>query len=63
MQAKINVQHFRLIKIKQWIDENDPGAQLIPFSGVFEQKVIKMIYFILFLQLDNQSAFGFINLV
>ena len=30
---------FRLLKIKQWIDENDPGAQLIPFSGTFELKV------------------------
>lgn len=30
---------LRLAKIKQWIDENDPGAQLIPFSGAFEQKV------------------------
>merc|ERR1712212_156223 len=27
-----------LIKIKQWIDENDPGAQLIPFSAAFELK-------------------------
>lgn len=25
-----------LLKIKEWIDENDPGASLIPFSGVFE---------------------------
>lgn len=25
-----------LIKIKQWIDVNDPGAVLIPFSGSFE---------------------------
>jgi len=31
-----------LIKIKQWIDENDPGAQLIPFSGAFETKAIEM---------------------
>jgi len=31
-----------LIKIKQWIDENDPGAQLIPFSGSFETKAIEM---------------------
>merc|ERR1719403_147930 len=27
-----------LVKIKQWIDENDPGAQLIPFSAAFELK-------------------------
>jgi len=25
-----------LAKIKAWIDENDPGAVLIPFSGAFE---------------------------
>ncbi|XP_065656638.1 obg-like ATPase 1 isoform X2 [Hydra vulgaris] len=31
-----------LAKIKAWIDENDPGAQLIPFSGVFEQKAFDM---------------------
>merc|ERR1712157_711668 len=31
-----------LLKIKQWIDENDPGAQLILFSGVFEQKAFDM---------------------
>lgn len=31
-----------LLKIKQWIDENDPGAQVIPFSGVFEQKAFEM---------------------
>merc|ERR1712142_789620 len=27
-----------LVKIKQWIDENDPGAQLIPFSAAFESR-------------------------
>jgi len=31
-----------LAKIKQWIDENDPGAQLIPFSGAFETKAVTM---------------------
>ena len=31
-----------LAKIKQWIDENDPGAQLIPFSGAFETKGVTM---------------------
>lgn len=30
---------FRLAKIKTWIDENNPGDLLIPFSGVLEQKV------------------------
>lgn len=32
----------RLIKIKEWVDKNDPGAILIPFSGAFENKVIDM---------------------
>ena len=27
---------LRLLKIKEWIDKNDPGAVLIPFSGAFE---------------------------
>ncbi|PAV86593.1 hypothetical protein WR25_12995 isoform A [Diploscapter pachys] len=31
-----------LAKIKAWIDENDPGAVLIPFSGAFENKLIDM---------------------
>jgi len=29
-----------LVKIKQWIDENDPGAKLIPFSAFFESKAV-----------------------
>merc|ERR1712142_1016635 len=29
-----------LVKIKQWIDENDPGAKLIPFSASFESKAV-----------------------
>ncbi|XP_035205061.1 obg-like ATPase 1, partial [Stegodyphus dumicola] len=28
-----------LPKIKEWVDKNDPKAAIIPFSGVFEQKV------------------------
>lgn len=32
----------RLIKIKEWVDKNDPGAVLIPFSGVFENKILDM---------------------
>lgn len=32
----------RLIKIKEWVDKNDPGAVLIPFSGVFENKIFDM---------------------
>ncbi|KAK5644392.1 hypothetical protein RI129_005692 [Pyrocoelia pectoralis] len=28
-----------LIKIKEWVDKNDPGATIIPFSGAYEQKL------------------------
>lgn len=31
-----------LAKIKAWIDEHDPGAVLIPFSGVLELKLVDM---------------------
>ncbi|XP_046603942.1 adenylate kinase 9 isoform X2 [Neodiprion virginianus] len=31
-----------LIKIKEWVDKNDPGSALIPFSGVFENKIFDM---------------------
>ncbi|RUS14719.1 hypothetical protein BC937DRAFT_93431, partial [Endogone sp. FLAS-F59071] len=31
-----------LLKIKTWIDENNPGDLLIPFSGVLEQKLSLM---------------------
>ncbi|CAA9998605.1 unnamed protein product [Nesidiocoris tenuis] len=31
-----------LPKIKEWVDKNDPGAILIPFSGVFENKLADM---------------------
>merc|ERR1712071_133969 len=31
-----------LAKIKEWIDKNDPGAIIIPFSGAFELKVADM---------------------
>lgn len=30
-----------LIKIKEWVDKNDPGASIIPFSGAFEFKLIE----------------------
>lgn len=33
--------NFRLAKIKAWVDKNDPGAIIIPFSGAFEQKLIE----------------------
>ncbi|XP_060529632.1 obg-like ATPase 1 isoform X1 [Cylas formicarius] len=29
-----------LIKIKEWVDKNDPGALIIPFSGAFEHKLL-----------------------
>lgn len=28
-----------LIKIKEWVDKNDPGASIIPFSGAYEQRL------------------------
>lgn len=31
-----------LPKLKEWIDKNDPGAPLIPFSGSLEMKLIEM---------------------
>ncbi|XP_076316611.1 obg-like ATPase 1 isoform X3 [Tachypleus tridentatus] len=31
-----------LLKIKEWVDTNDPGAAVIPFSGAFELKVTEM---------------------
>lgn len=31
-----------LPKIKEWVDKNDPGAAVIPFSGAFEHKLIEM---------------------
>ncbi|XP_055370895.1 obg-like ATPase 1 isoform X1 [Condylostylus longicornis] len=31
-----------LAKIKEWVDNNDPGATIIPFSGAFEAKLLEM---------------------
>ncbi|KAL0272167.1 UNVERIFIED_CONTAM: hypothetical protein PYX00_005246 [Menopon gallinae] len=31
-----------LIKIKEWVDKNDAGAPIIPFSGIFEHKLADM---------------------
>jgi len=31
-----------LVKIKEFVDKNDPGAIIIPFSGVFESKIADM---------------------
>lgn len=41
MQYKFNF-FLRLPKLKEWIDKNDPGAPLIPFSGVLESKLLDM---------------------
>lgn len=30
-----------LLKIKEWVDKNDPGAQIIPFSGAYENKLVE----------------------
>ena len=27
------------MKIKEWVDKEDPGSIMIPFSGVFEQEL------------------------
>ena len=31
-----------LPKIKEYVDKNDPGAMVIPFSGSFEQKLMDL---------------------
>jgi len=31
-----------LPKIKEWVDKHDPGAIIIPFSGIFEHKLVEM---------------------
>lgn len=31
-----------LLKIKEWVDKNDPGAIIIPFSGAFEYKLTEI---------------------
>lgn len=31
-----------LVKIKEWVDKNDPGAIIIPFSGAFEHRLVEM---------------------
>jgi len=33
---------LRLLKLKEWIDANDTGAIMIPFSGAFEGKIFEM---------------------
>merc|ERR1712055_638604 len=39
-QADIEILNKHLPKIKEYIDKNDPGATVIPFSGTFEQKLM-----------------------
>ncbi|GJQ85282.1 hypothetical protein Trydic_g20645, partial [Trypoxylus dichotomus] len=39
--SKVDFLHIRLVKIKEWVDKNDPGAVIIPFSGAFEQKLVE----------------------
>jgi len=31
-----------LVKIKEWVDANDPGAMVIPFSGILESNLVDM---------------------
>ncbi|CAG9803721.1 unnamed protein product [Chironomus riparius] len=31
-----------LPKIKEWVDKNDPGASIIPFSGAYEHKLVEI---------------------
>jgi obg-like ATPase 1 len=31
-----------LPKIKEWVDKNDPGAMIIPFSGAYEQQLAEI---------------------
>ncbi|XP_066997861.1 obg-like ATPase 1 [Anabrus simplex] len=31
-----------LVKIKEWVDKNDPGSIIIPFSGMFENRLADM---------------------
>ena len=34
--------YYRLPKIKEYVDKNDPGAVIIPFSGAFETTLMDM---------------------
>jgi len=38
---------FSLAKIKEWIDKNDEGATIIPFSGELEEKVSLAVFLLL----------------
>lgn len=41
-QDYIRKKNKWLVKIKEWIDANDPGAVAIPFSGALEAKLVEM---------------------
>lgn len=41
-QEYIKKKNKWLPKIKQWVDEHDPGASIIPFSAAFELKLQEM---------------------
>lgn len=41
-QEYIKKKNKWLPKIKQWVDEHDPGATMIPFSAAFELKMQEM---------------------
>lgn len=41
-QEYIKKKNKWLPKIKQWVDENDPGATVIPYSAAFELKLQEM---------------------
>lgn len=45
-ELSVNINLFvfspRLLKLKEWIDKNDPGALIIPFCGTFEHKLVEM---------------------
>lgn len=42
LKLRVYLGFYRLIKIKEWVDKHDPGGLIIPFSGVFENKIINM---------------------
>lgn len=44
MQNRRSDCHFlrRLLKIKEYVDKNDPGAIIIPFSAAFELTLTEM---------------------
>lgn len=41
-QTFSHINSFRLIKIKEYLNQTDPHATMIPFSGIFEHQLIKL---------------------